>query len=79
MIDFAGLIEPEVALRLGPATTYEDAALWAMQRFRPDYLLLQQGLLPRLERDPALMRRCRPIKTFEKGQYAFPLVIYECR
>jgi hypothetical protein len=77
MIDFAGLIEPEVALQLGPATTYDDTARWAVQRFRPSYLLLQQGLLARLEQD-VTMAGCRQIQTFQDPGYTFPLVVYAC-
>ena len=35
MVDFAGLIQPEVARQLRQNTTYDDAALWAAQRYRP--------------------------------------------
>jgi hypothetical protein len=60
-------------------TTYEDTARWAVQRFRPNYLLLQQELLPHLEHDAAIMDGCRQIQTFRDSHYAFPLVVYDCR
>ncbi len=42
IVDFAGLIQPEVARQLGPDATYHDAATWAIQSYRPDYVLLPQ-------------------------------------
>jgi hypothetical protein len=49
MIDFAGLIQPQVSNQLTAQTTYEDAALWAVEPYRPGYLVLHNNLFPRLE------------------------------
>ena len=49
MVDFAGLIQPEVAAQLTPNTTYDDAALWAAQHYHPEYLVLQEGGFPVLQ------------------------------
>lgn len=78
MIDFAGLLQPEVALRLMPETTYDDAAIWAFQQFRPDYLVLRRDSLPRFEQDLALRERCRLVYTLSDPAYATPLEIYAC-
>jgi hypothetical protein len=78
MIDFAGLIQPETSQQLTPTTTYEDAALWAIDRFRPDYLVLTQGQLPRVESTLPGPRGCRPRKTFSSAIYTTPIVVYEC-
>lgn len=40
VVDFAGLIQPEVAQQLGPSSTYEDSAAWAIQRYWPDYVVM---------------------------------------
>jgi len=40
MVDFAGLIQPDVARRFTSTTTYQESAAWAIQHYRPDYLLL---------------------------------------
>lgn len=77
MIDFAGLIQPETAQRMARATTYEDAAIWAFHRFRPDYLVLQDGLFPRLEHDPAV-RGCRQIGRWTERGYSHQLIAYRC-
>jgi hypothetical protein len=42
MIDFAGLVQPEVSRQLTPATTYEDSAAWAIQSYKPDYVVLRR-------------------------------------
>jgi hypothetical protein len=78
MIDFAGLLQPQVALRLLPETTYDDAALWAFQQYRPDYLVIRRDSLPRFEQDPALRERCRLVHTLSDPANAAPLEIYAC-
>lgn len=78
MIDFAGLIQPETALRLTPTTTYEDAARWAVQHFQPDYLVLQEGGFPRLVRDAAVQTKCRALRHFRDAAYPHTLVVHAC-
>jgi hypothetical protein len=78
MIDFAGLLQPEVALRLSPTTSYDDAALWAIQRFQPDYVVFRPGTLPRIAQDASLRKRCRLIQELGTPDYAIPLEIYAC-
>ena len=46
IVGFAGLIQPEVGKQLTFESTYEDAALWALSRYNPEYLVLQAGLFP---------------------------------
>jgi hypothetical protein len=79
MVDFAGLIQPEVALQLQRDTTYEDAALWAVGRYRPDYLVLHDGLFPRLE-DEYISKTCRLEITFAGPSYNYSrdINIYTC-
>lgn len=78
MIDFAGLIQPETAMQLTPTTTYEDAAVWAVHRFQPNYLVLQDGLFPRLEQDQAVVDACREQARWSDQVYPFQLVLYQC-
>lgn len=78
MVDFAGLIEPDVALRLTPATSYDDAALWAADRYRPEYLVLRPGALPRLQGEWAPSHGCRAVQTLSDPAYEGSLVIYKC-
>lgn len=79
MVDFAGLIQPKVAERLNPDSTYEDAALWAVETYQPDYIVLQEGLFTVLEQS-YLSKFCNPIQKFigEQFQYPWNLEIYYC-
>jgi hypothetical protein len=45
MIDFAGLIQPDVAEQLDTAGSYGGSAAWAIQQEWPDYVVLQQPAL----------------------------------
>lgn len=76
MIDFAGLIQPEVALQFGPASDYDHAALWAIQRYRPDYLVVTAGAT--LVQAPAIASQCRLVKTFSDPAYGGELAVFRC-
>jgi hypothetical protein len=80
MIDFAGLIQPEVATHLTHDATYEDAALWAVSHYTPQYLVLHDGLFPRLEQGYAA-ERCQSVKTISGKDYGYNqnMTIYACR
>jgi hypothetical protein len=79
MVDFAGLIQPDVALQLKRNTTYEDAALWAVGQYHPDYLILHDGIFPRLE-DGYISKHCLLVGTFEGLSYNYSrnISIYNC-
>ncbi len=80
MVDFAGLIQPTVADRLGPQSTYEDAALWAVDHYHPEYLALHDGLMPALEAG-YVQEHCLAVTRFPGDDFAYPtdLVIYACQ
>jgi hypothetical protein len=71
MVDFAGLIQPQVAEQLNLQTTYEDAALYAVSRFHPEYLVLQEGVFPQLEVS-YVAQSCELIKNFQGDEYDYP-------
>jgi len=79
MIDFAGLIQPEVAHQMRTETTYQDTARWAIEHYHPDYLVWFQGVFPELEKTLAA-EHCREVVTFVKKTYDAPasLVILMC-
>jgi hypothetical protein len=79
MVDFAGLIQPEVAAQLTAGDDYEDAALWAVQAYHPDYLVLQEGLFPRLEQG-FVRNNCDLSREFPGAGYGYPanLYVYSC-
>lgn len=78
MVDFAGLIQPAVARQMGRNTTYEDTALWAVQRYRPDYLVLGDGWFPALKEE-VVSPRCETLQTFTDEDYSGTLIVYRCR
>ncbi len=79
MIDFAGLLQPEVAAQLGPHRTFDDAAAWAASRFQPPYAVVAEGSLPKLERG-YLADRCQPVRRFDGARYRHPSnwLVYRC-
>ena len=79
IIDFAGLIQPEIASRLEYQTTYADAANYAVHRFRPDYLVIREGIFPDLEKGYA-DQNCQIVQRFQGGDYNYShnLVVYAC-
>lgn len=79
MIEITGLIQAEVAERLALDSKHENAAIWAVESYKPDYLVLQQGLFPNLEKGYT-SRSCTPFQRFngEQYQYLWDLEIHEC-
>ena len=80
MVDFAGLIQPALADQMQTDTTYDDTALWAVQRYQPEYLALIDGMLPRLENE-FVLAHCRQVKRFagEKYDFSADLRVYACQ
>ena len=80
MVDFAGLLQPLVADRLRGETTYENAALWAVERYHPSYLALIDGHFPRLEQG-YVVQFCTLAQRFlgEDFDYSANLSIYACQ
>lgn len=60
VVDFAGLVQPAVAARLGASATYDAAAVWAAEHYRPEYVVVIDGALPRFEREYAASW-CAPV------------------
>jgi hypothetical protein len=80
MVDFAGLIQPEIAQQFQGDTTYENAAFWCVQQFSPAYLVLLSGLFPVFEQE-YVAQSCNPVQCFSGKDYGFlvDLVIYDCQ
>jgi Gpi18-like mannosyltransferase len=79
MIDFAGLIQPEVAEQFKLKTTYENSALWAIENFSPQYVVLHDGLFNHVDHDLA-ERNCEMVKRIEGEPYSYSwdMKIYGC-
>lgn len=79
IIDFAGLIQPEIAEIISVDTTYEDAAIMALKEFKPNFLVLISGVFPNLE-ELYVFEFCHSVYQFSGDQYGYPrnLDIYSC-
>jgi hypothetical protein len=80
IIDFAGLIQPDVAAHIDRVTTYADSALWAVEHYHPEYLVLHAGVFPELEQGYAA-QNCRIVKEISGASFGYNqnLIIYDCR
>ena len=79
MVDFAGLLQPQIAKQLTSQTDYEDAAIWAVESYRPDYIVLHDGLFTDLE-GGYVKQSCVRVKNFSGNQYSYTrdLNVYQC-
>jgi hypothetical protein len=80
MVDFAGLIQPEVAAQLTGGNNYEHAAVWAVEHYQPQYLALFPGDFPQLEKGYVALR-CRLKATFSSQNDTLnrELAVFECQ
>jgi hypothetical protein len=80
MVDFAGLIQPEVAKLFAAHTTYQDTAIWAINTYKPRILVLHNGLFPSLEQN-FVLKNCTKVKVFpgKETGYSQDLFIFDCQ
>ncbi|HPH96675.1 MAG TPA: hypothetical protein PKW33_17605 [Anaerolineaceae bacterium] len=79
LVDFAGLIQPAVARQLKRETSYDDAALWAVEAYQPEYLALAAGTLPQF-REAYVNLHCQPIHLIEDpSEKKINMEIYHCQ
>ena len=79
MVDFAGLIQPEVAKQMKAETTYQDTAAWVLENLHPDYIVLIENFFPGSYMEPFTLS-CKWIKTFDGKQYSYAnMEIYQCK
>ncbi|MCS6881968.1 MAG: hypothetical protein RMK84_08295 [Oscillochloridaceae bacterium] len=78
MVDFAGLIQPEVARVIAKGGSYDAAARQAISVYRPAYLVNQETALPLVSSDLHLANRCLAVAAFPDPRYPSPLTIYRC-
>ncbi|PDW04390.1 hypothetical protein [Candidatus Viridilinea mediisalina] len=78
IIDFAGLIQPDVATIFGPDSGYLEAAHWALAHYRPNYLVTQESGLPVLQHNPELMSICSQVAAFPEPRFPTPMTIHRC-
>jgi hypothetical protein len=64
MVDFAGLIQPEVARQLTPESTYEESVKWAVQTYQPDYVVLHRTASYSPAKRDWFQESYRPVRNF---------------
>jgi hypothetical protein len=70
VIDFAGLIQPEVARQITRETHYEQIAQWATEHYRPNYIVLHEGFALNLEQT-YLAQHCHLAQHFAGADYGY--------
>jgi hypothetical protein len=76
--DFAGLIQPEVARRFTPSTTYQESAGWTIRTYEPDYVLLHRGTFAEIADSDWFRAAYAPLHEFANRQYLW-LTLYARR
>jgi hypothetical protein len=76
IVGFAGLLQPELQAQMTRETTYREAGLWALQRYRPDYLAVNPDWFP--DWQDTVLAACRPLERFGDALYQGELVVYRC-
>jgi hypothetical protein len=76
IVDFAGLLQPKVASEIEPTTTYQDTARWAIERYSPAFLLLDQRWFPEMQ--DQINAFCSPLHTWTGQRYRSELTIHKC-
>jgi len=79
MIEFAGLLQPDIANQLGRDASYAQTADWAVAHYHPEYLVLQKDKFPDLERG-YVAENCLLVKGFPSASKTqMPILnIYAC-
>jgi hypothetical protein len=77
MIDFAGLIQPEV--REAAGASYVDWARTAIERYSPEYVVAPPQTTAALEAEPWFVASYRAREQFRMAGHEAPLVIYARR
>lgn len=79
LVDFAGLIKPEVGEQLSRDFQFDEAALWAMKTYHPEYLVLQEAALPAFE-EAYVRGNCVRVKNFKGVKFDYPvnIGIFQC-
>lgn len=78
IVDFAGLVQPELGRVFREGGSYADAALVALSRYRPDYLVNQEYVFPLVRANTALQTSCVEVASLPDPRYPEPLRIFRC-
>ena len=78
MVDFAGLIQPDIAQQVGLSGSYDGTALWAVEHYPVDTLVVHLDI--RILMDSGNTSRCQLRVTFPGVEYGYShdLGIFAC-
>jgi hypothetical protein len=79
MIDFAGIIQPEISEKLTASTTYADSTTWAIQTYHPEILVFTENQIPE-EIEKIIDSQCGSGINFEGADYGYlrDLLLVKC-
>lgn len=75
MIDFAGLIQPQLARQIKRETTFDDLAVLAVRQLHPQYVVVLDDVLPGLKVEMA-NTQCTEAARFDGSQFDFRQNVY---
>jgi hypothetical protein len=80
MIDFAGLLQPEITAQLANSTNYDKLAAHVSKQYQPDFLVVRKGSSPELE-NSYIASECQTAHRIAGESYGYPgnILIYDCR
>ena len=64
IVDFAGLIQPDVARQLTTNSDYQDSATWAIQAYQPDYVVLHRTAFDSVAGSDWFVDAYQPLRSF---------------
>ena len=77
MIDFAGLLQPEIAGHLRLSETYQENANWVIEQYQPDYVVLHEAWSEELNRE-YLTDHCKVMQSFSNPKDRQKVIVYSC-
>ena len=79
MIDFTGLLQPEIAARFEPGGGFAETAIWAAERYEPDVFVLAAGRFLELQ-ERYMQGRCTLAAEFPGAVYGYDqdMLVYLC-
>jgi hypothetical protein len=79
IVDFAGLIQPDVTTVFAPDATYQDTAAFAIREYQPDFVVLTEMHFKDRADDPLSACRVAATVAARDGGFNRDLLLYDCR
>ncbi len=78
VIDFAGLLQPDVTQQIRRESTYDDLALYAWNTYSPDYLAILDGMFGGIRETARFKAACVEVARIKDPAHPATLVIHRC-